>query len=272
MPELPEVEYAARTLQAAVVGRTIADVQLLHAVFQRMVSAGDIGRIVGRTITGVTRRAKYQLIMLDDGSVFSVHFGMTGEWAIGRRDDPADRFARLVLDFTDGTRVTLSDARVLGRLRLYPPGSRLLPELGPEPLGDAFSAEALGTALRRRHGPIKPVLLDQRIVAGLGNIYAAEALWLAKISPRAVASSLSAERRTRLVRAIRSVLERAPAARYYNSAGGEGEDSPGERGDRARKWRVYDREGQACSRCGARIARITQGGRSTYYCRRCQRR
>jgi formamidopyrimidine-DNA glycosylase len=252
-------------LRAASVGRAIAGVRLLHPVYTRMLPATDVERIEGRTVTAVTRRGKYQLAALDDGSVLSVHFGMTGEWVIGRREDSEDRFARLVLDLADGTRATLSDARALGRLHLYRTGDQLLPELGPEPLSGEFSPDRLGEALRRRRGPIKPALLDQRIVAGLGNIYAAEALWLARISPRAVASSLSPARRTRLVRAIRDVLERAPAARYR--------DSPAdlERGGGGRGWRVYDREGKACRRCRARIARITQAGRSTYFCPRCQR-
>ena len=177
--------------------------------------------------------------------------------------------------------MTLSNARVLGHLNLYPTGARILPGLGPEPLGPAFSPAGLGDALRRRRGPIKPALLDQRIVAGLGNIYAGEALWLARIIPRAVAASLSAERRARLVRAIRSVLERAPVARYYNAsdhAGSRADNATtsvrvaGERRERAHEWRVYDREGKACRRCGARISRITQAGRSTYYCPHCQRR
>jgi formamidopyrimidine-DNA glycosylase len=278
MPELPEVEHGARTLSAATAGRTIESVRLLHPVYVRMLPAAGVARIVGRTVTGVTRRGKYQLIALDDGGVLSVHFGMTGEWMIGRRDDPEDRFARLVLDFSDGTRATLSDSRALGRIHFYPLGSPLMPELGPEPLGPAFSPESLGVALRHRRGLIKPALLDQRVVAGLGNIYAAEALWLARISPRAVAASLSSERRTRLVRSIRQVLRHAPAARYYNAAASSGKRRDADSGalaardDRARGWRVYDREGKACKRCGARITRITQAGRSTYYCPHCQRR
>ena len=131
--------------------------------------------------------------------------------------------------------------------------------MGPEADDPAFTADALGAALAKRRGPIKPALLDQRVVAGLGNIYAAEALWLAKISPFTPASKLGAERRTRLVRAIRDVLRRAPSGRYWMS-------------DRVTNWRVYDREGQKCKRCDGRIKRSVQGGRSTFHCAKCQRR
>lgn len=258
MPELPEVEHGARILRTATVDHTIASVRVGHRVFERMLSRDTLARLAGRRVTAVARRGKHQLATLDDGSVLDFHFGMTGEWVIGRTDDAPDRFPRLVIDLTDGTRVTLSDSRVLGAARLHPPGALALEALGPEPLEDGFTAEGLGGALRTRRGPIKAALLDQRVVAGLGNIYAAEALWLARINPKARASSLGLERRERLVRAIQTVLRRAPVARYTEWT------------DRATQWRVYDREGQRCRRCGKRIARITQAGRSTYYCRGCQ--
>jgi formamidopyrimidine-DNA glycosylase len=205
----------------------------------------------------VERRGKHQLLHLDDGSVVHVHFRMTGDWDIGRvgEDDPP--FARAALEFDDGTRASLVDSRALATLALHD-SSDALPDLGPEPFDAAFTATSLGAALARRRGPIKPALLDQRVVAGLGNIYVAEALWLARISPRARAATLSDARRRRLVQAIRRVLRRAPAGRYWADA-------------RTSRWRVYDREGLPCPRCGATVARIVQAGRSTYYCPRCQR-
>jgi formamidopyrimidine-DNA glycosylase len=274
MPELPEVEHAARKLDAAARGKAIDDVSIRHPVYERVFHTTDARSLIGRTITSVTRRGKYQLVTLDDGSVLTVHFGMTGDWAIGPRDEPEDRFARFVLELSDGTRAALSDARALGRVRFYPTGAVALPKLGPEPLGADFTAESLGAALAKRRGPIKQALLDQRVVAGLGNIYAGEALWLARISPRARASSLVAARRARLVSAIRKVLAGAPAARYHRSAetGKLGtESAAASSAERRHEWRVYDREGKKCKRCGATIRRITQGGRSTYYCPRCQR-
>jgi formamidopyrimidine-DNA glycosylase len=258
MPELPEVELGAQTLRAASAGRTITAVRVLHPVFTRALPTRDADRLVGHRVTDVTRRGKHQLATLDDGSVLEVHFGMTGEWIVDAVHDPIDRFARVILEFDDGTRITLADSRALGVTRLHQPGTTVLPGLGPEPLSADFTADGLGESLRRRRGPIKVALLDQRVVAGLGNIYAAEALWLARISPRARASSLGPIRRTRLVRAIRDVLRRAPAARYTDR----------ERG--AHQWRVYDREGKPCRRCGTRIARFVQAARSTYSCPGCQ--
>jgi formamidopyrimidine-DNA glycosylase len=260
MPELPEVERGARALRAAAAGRTIATVQVLHRVYERTLPQADAMALVGRAVTSVARRGKHQLATLDDGNVLDVHFGMTGEWMVGRVNDPIDRFARVVIDTTDGTRVTLSDARALGAVRRLRADAPALQQLGPEPLDGAFTADSLGDALRRRRGAIKPALLDQHVVAGIGNIYAAEALWLARISPRARAASLGPARRERLVRAIRTVLRRAPAARYTDWS--ETDDH---------QWRVYDREGQRCRRGDGRIARIVQAGRSTYFCRGCQK-
>src|SRR5919206_4644465 len=257
MPELPEVEHAARTLEAAVRGKRVEQLRVRHPALERRLPAERARRVRGRAVRRVERRGKHQLLHLDDGSVIHVHFRMTGDWAIGRVGEDDVPFARAVLEFEDGTRVSLVDPRALATLALHDAGSAL-PELGPEPFDASFTAESLGAALARRRGPIKPALLDQRVVAGLGNIYVAEALWLARISPRARAATLSLERRRRLVQAIRRVLRRAPAGRYWAD-------------ERTARWRVYDREGEPCPRCRATIARIVQAGRSTYFCPRCQR-
>ena len=160
----------------------------------------------------------------------------------------------------DGTRISFVDSRAFGVLTVHDPGAFTLPRYGPEPLDADFTAAVLLTALKARRGPIEPVLLDQRVIAGLGNIYAAEALWEARIRPDTGANRIALVRVTRLRDAIRLVLEQAPSARYY-----EREERVGE------LWRVYDREGEPCVRCAAPITRIVQGGRSTFYCRRCQR-
>jgi formamidopyrimidine-DNA glycosylase len=259
MPELPEVEHGARVLRAASEGHAIAAITTHHPVYARALPLEDAARVTGHTITNVTRRGKHQLAALDDGSVLEFHFGMTGEWIVGRTDAAAIPFARVTIDFDDGSRITLADARALGVARYHAAGTPILSGLGPEPLSAEFSAASLGDSLRRRKGPIKVALLDQGVVAGLGNIYAAEALWLAKISPRARAASIGPARRARLVQAIRHVLKRAPAARYTDR----------ERG--TREWRVYDQEGKPCRRCGTPIKRLVQATRSTYYCPRCQR-
>jgi formamidopyrimidine-DNA glycosylase len=198
------------------------------------------------------------LLHLDDGAVLAVHFRLNGEWSFSRDDEPDPPHTRAALDLDDGTRVVLVDSRALSTLTLHESTADALPALGPEPFDSAFTAASLGASLARRHGPIKSALLDQRVVAGLGNIYAAESLWRARIHPQARASALSAARRARLIDAIREVLRRAPAGRYWAD-------------ERAARWNVYDREGTPCSRCGTHIRRIVQGGRSTYFCPRCQR-
>lgn len=170
---------------------------------------------------------------------------MTGDWEPGRTSDPLPPYARVVINFTDGSRVVLTDPRALSTLTWHAAGVDPLPNLGLDATDPAFTDEVLARALSKRRIPIKPALLDQRIVAGLGNIYATEALWLARIDPRCPASSLDRAEIRRLVKAIRRVL-----------AKGE-------------PWSVYDREGQRCPRCGTAITRITQAGRSTYWCTGC---
>ena len=265
MPELPEVEHAARRLRLALAGRTITSVLVLHPSLARSLTPAACRRLKGCTVIEVERRAKFQLVHLDDGQLLEVHFRMTGDWNIGRVGDPPPPLARAHFNCDDGTRVSLVDARAFGVIKLHAAGEFVMPDLGPEPLGVEFDAGVLATALRTKRGPIKPVLLDQRVVAGLGNIYAAEALWEARIRPDTPANTLSPTRVSRLRDAIQLVLHAAPSGRYYERNGsGAGNASD-------QRWRVYDREGEACSRCGTRIARIMQAGRSTYLCRKCQR-
>ena len=261
MPELPEVEAARRVLADAAVGRAIAELRVLHPALERCISPAEQRSVVGRRVTGAERRGKHQLLRLDDGRVLHVHFRMAGDWTVGRTADPLPRHARAVLEFDDDSRVVLVDPRALCTIALHPSAAAALPALGPEATDPALDAGVLGAALARRRGPIKPVLLDQRVVAGLGNIYAAEALWHARISPRAAAASLSAARLARLVDGMRRALAEAATVpgRYAREEGVE-------------RLRVYGREGEPCPRCGVRIRRIVQAGRSTYYCPTCQRR
>jgi formamidopyrimidine-DNA glycosylase len=197
---------------------------------------------------------------LSSGDALVVHFRMTGDWLVDDVSAPVPRFARVVVELASGVRVSLVDPRALSTATLHRDGEESLPVLGPDAADPTVSVEAFGEALSRRRVPIKIALLDQRVLAGVGNIYAAEALWLARINPRAIASSLSPARRARLLEAIRSVLAKAQAStgRYRDNDVG--------------RFEVYDREGLACSRCGHRIRRMVQGGRSTYYCPHCQRR
>jgi formamidopyrimidine-DNA glycosylase len=260
MPELPEVEEAMQRLKRAVEGKVIARAKALHPALLRQFSDATARRVKQQRIVRIERRGKHQLIHLANGSVLHAHFRMNGDWHLSTTGDPVDRFTRAEIELTDGTRIELNDSRALSALSLHRKGENPLPNLGIEANDPGLTAAYLKTALKARRGPIKPALMDQKVIAGLGNIYAAEALWRSKISPRAVASSLTAPRLQRLVEAIHSVLEEEnrPPGRYTDV---EGRD----------RFQVYDREGEACSRCGSLIKRIPQAGRSTYFCPRCQR-
>ncbi len=304
MPELPEVEDAARRLRAALVGRVIVAAKAFHPSTARSLTPQAAGRLVGQRVVAVARRAKIQLVDFEDGHLLEVHFRMTGDWDFGHDDaaiKPLER-ARFTLD--DSSRVSFIDGRAFGVLRVHAPGSFVLPPLGPEPLEATFDAKALRTALAAKRGPIKPVLLDQRVVAGLGNIYAAEALWEARIHPERAANSLNRARVARLRDAIQLVLRDAPVGRYYGRAdavtvaatdvwakadanvdasvdanvdakvdanAGAVAQVDAASTTTAENWRVYGREGEPCRRCTSRIVRIVQSGRSTFFCRRCQR-
>ena len=237
MPELPEVEEAMQRLKRAVEGKTIARAKALHPAILRQFPDATARRLRQQRIERIERRGKHQLMHLSSGAPIHAHFRMNGDWIL-----------------------ELNDPRALSAISLHAKGTNPLPSLGMEANDASLNADYLRAALKSRRGPIKPALMDQKVIAGLGNIYAAEALWRAKISPRAVASSLSKARLDRLVTAIHSVLseeDRVPG-RYTADVGRE-------------RFAVYDREGQPCFRCGSKIRRIPQAGRSTYYCPACQR-
>ena len=258
MPELPEVEAAAGIARRTLVGRRLVAVSTHHPSQRRTLPARDAARLVGRRVTAVERRGKHQHVHLDDGAVLAVHFRMTGDWDATRASAAMPRFARITFDTDDGQRLSLVDSRALCSATYHPPGDPPRLQLGPEP--DELTVGLLRAATERRAGPIKPVLLDQRAVAGLGNIYAAEALWRARIHPGQVARNLSGAQLRALVRGIKAAIADgfARQVRYRD-------------GSSAQPFRVYDREDRPCQRCRTPIARITQAGRSTYYCPRCQR-
>lgn len=261
MPELPEVERAMRRLRAAVEGKTISSARALHPSLARQFPEAHAQRLRNRRITSVERRGKHQLLRLDDGSTLHAHFRMNGDWLVSRTDGEPHRYTRVVIDLTDGTRIELHDSRALSAMSFHPAGEDPLPRLGMEANDRSLNAAYLRTALSNRRGPVKPALMDQKVIAGLGNIYAAEALWRARISPRARASSLSNERLGRLVTAIGEVLsgKNRPPGRYTDKKS-------------RHRFGVYDREGEPCEVCGTAIRRIVQAGRSTYFCAKCQSR
>jgi formamidopyrimidine-DNA glycosylase len=260
MPELPEVEEAMQRLRSAVEGKTIARAKALHPAIARQFPDSSARRLRQRRIIRIERRGKHQLLFLDSGATVHAHFRMNGDWLLTTIDVPVHKFTRAAIELTDGTRIELNDSRALSALSLHAKGENPLPSLGIEANDPLLDADYLKTALKARRGPIKPALMDQKVIAGLGNIYAAESLWRAKISPRAVSSSLSKPRLERLVIAIHEVLEaeNRPPGRYTDR---EGRD----------RFAVYNREGEPCPRCGTPIRRIPQAGRSTYYCPKCQK-
>jgi formamidopyrimidine-DNA glycosylase len=257
MPELPEIEAALAVLRRRSKGRTIVRARLLHPALRRRVRPAALKSLAGARITGVERRGKHQLVHLGDGRILHVHFRMNGDWVPGRSDEPLPRFARAVFDLDDGSRLVLEDSRALATVEIHPAGADLDLGLGPDAADPAWTAQQLGAALATRRGPIKPALLDQRLVAGLGNIYAAESLWHARISPTVRADSLSPAQVRALRAAIAKVIRRATGSRYTD--------------DDTVKLAVYDRAGLPCRRCRTPIERIVQAGRSTYFCPACQR-
>jgi formamidopyrimidine-DNA glycosylase len=260
MPELPEVEEAMQRLKRAAEGKTIARARTHHPALARQLPAATARRLRQLQIVKVERRGKHQLLHLADGSTLHAHFRMNGDWLVARSDEPLEKFTRASIDLTDGTRIELHDSRALSSMKLHAKGEDPLPRLGMEANDDALDADYLRAAFSKRKGPVKPALMDQSVVAGLGNIYAAESLWMAKISPKAAASSISRSRLAKLAESIHAVLEKEnrPPGRYTDT-------------ENRHRFQVYDREGRKCSRCGSTIRRIPQAGRSTYFCPKCQR-
>ena len=270
MPELPEVETTVRGLVPVLEGRRLVSVEARRPDLRRAFPPDLRQRLTGARITSLGRRAKYGLIDTDRGDTLVFHLGMSGRWRI----DPEDIGAHdhLLLETDEHRRLALNDPRRFGSVDLirtealqdYPP----FVKMGPEPLGEAFSADYLLAMLKGRSAPIKALLLDQRIVAGLGNIYVCEALNMAGIAPARAGGRISKEHLQRLVPAIKEVL--AAAIEAGGSTLRDYARPSGELGYFSKQWRVYGREGEAC-RCGSPILRRTEGGRSTFYCARCQR-
>jgi formamidopyrimidine-DNA glycosylase len=271
MPELPEVETTVRGLAAVLEGRRIASIEFRRADLRRPFPPDLRQRLTGARVTGLGRRAKYGLIETDRGDTFVFHLGMSGHWRI----DPATigPHDHVLIETDEGRRLALNDARRFGSLDLVRSEEieSVAPfaGMGPEPLGDGFDGAYLEGALAGRSAPIKALLLDQRIVAGLGNIYVCDALNLARIAPGRAGGHIARGRLDRLAEAIKAVLRAAiedggSSLRDYVQPNGE-------LGYFSGKWRVYGREGKPCPRCATPIRRRVDSGRSTFYCPKCQR-
>ncbi|TNC74221.1 bifunctional DNA-formamidopyrimidine glycosylase/DNA-(apurinic or apyrimidinic site) lyase [Rubellimicrobium roseum] len=283
MPELPEVETVRRGLLPVMEGRRIARAQVRRPDLRWPFPERMAERLTGARVERLGRRSKYLLLDLKHGETLIVHLGMSGRMLVGGEvlgefhhdvgaaPGPHDH---VVLDLEGGPRVTFNDARRFGAMDLWPTedigNHRLLRALGPEPLGNGFSAEALARAFARKAAPVKAALLDQGIVAGLGNIYVSEALARAGIHPARPAREIGRDRLERLVPAIRAVLEEAIEA--GGSSLRDHRQANGELGYFQHSFRVYDQAGQPCRTegCGGTIERIVQSGRSSYYCPGCQ--
>ena len=277
MPELPEVETVRAGLAAALEGRRLKRVAINRADLRRPFPPDFVPRLNGCRIRRVRRRAKYLLLDLETGETLIMHMGMSGRFTVYGHNAASgaglEKHDHVVFDTDDGTRGVFTDHRRFGlmtiastaELDMHP----LFTGIGPEPLDEEFTPAILSAALKGKRTPIKSALLDQRVVAGLGNIYACEALFRAGISPKRLALSVPGARAERLVPAIKSVLRDALAA--GGSSLRDYAHADGELGYFQHHFSVYDREGKPCHRCGTKIRRIIQSGRSTFFCPSCQR-
>lgn len=266
MPELPEVERAVRHLRPAMEGARFERVVVRRRRLRTPLPSSFAARLEGTTVRALRRRGKYLVADLSTGGLLLMHLGMSGSFEV-HRDNPVTftKHDHVVFHMSSGATVVFNDPRRFGSMWLYDDRTQAGPTagLGPEPLDDAFGAELLAAALRRRRAPLKAALSDQRVVAGLGNIYVSEALHRARLSPlrpaRTLTSASGAPRPTlrTLVRAIRDTLNDALLGRAEEDV----------------RFRAYDREGARCVRrgCRGRIKRVVQAGRSTFFCPSCQR-
>lgn len=270
MPELPEVETVRAGLAPRLTGRRIIRVDLNRPDLRFAFGAGFAPALTGRKILHVGRRAKYLLIALEDGATLLSHLGMTGRYAFDPEPGAHDHVA---LHLDDGVRLVYSDPRRFGFMELIAPGrlaeNRFLQSLGIEPLGNELSGELLMQGFKGRRTPLKAALLDQRLIAGLGNIYVCEALYRAGLSPRRLAGTLKPARAEKLSDAIRAVLQEAIAA--GGSTLRDFAAADGSLGYFQHGFDVYGREGAPCRHCGKKIMRIVQSSRSSFYCPGCQR-
>jgi formamidopyrimidine-DNA glycosylase len=270
MPELPEVETIARGLRATIVGKTIASVDV--SLKKMAVAAAGVSferTLEGETVEDVRRRGKYAVIMLRSGRSLVVSLRMTGRLVVQDHDEPQYPYGHVVLYFTDETRLVFADVRQFGRMRLVEPGEAWDAELGIEPLSGDFTPERFIAMLSGRTTPVKAFLLDQRRLAGVGNIYACEALWEARIRPDKPAGTLTKPAIRRLHHALVDVLERAVDLR--GTSVDDYVDAEGLKGGFQNVLSVYGRAGAACARCNGAVVRTVLAQRGTWWCRKCQR-
>lgn len=276
MPELPEVEHVVRGLRRAVLGQRILAVDVnLPRLLSGVSSRTFKRKLRGPRIDAINRRGKYILVELDSLDVLLVHLRMTGKFLCVGSEQELPPYPHVVFYLDDDRRLVFCDMRQFGRMRLLAmkklPTLPQIEALAPEPFTDDFSFDYFWKTVSKSRRSLKQLLLDQTRILGLGNIYASEALFLARISPLKAADRLSKARASKLHQAIRDILQEAIDAGStlrIDLTDGEGSYF----GTTERFWRVYERAGEPCVNCGTKIRRVVQGGRSTYYCPKCQRR
>lgn len=271
MPELPEVETIVRDLRPDLEGRAIlaAAVDWPRTVATSTVEAFQ-RRIAKQRVETVARRGKYVTIQLSGGDWLLIHLKMTGHLQLMSGDAPPGKHVRAVFHLDDGRQLWFRDARKFGRLHLTDDPYVAMGDLGPEPLADDFTLQAFTARLRRRRGRLKPLLLNQRFIAGMGNIYADEVLFAARLHPQRSANTLSDDQVADLYHAIRRVLQQGIENRGTTLSDRGYRDARGEPGSNQAYVRVYGRAGEPCLQCGTPVQRIVLSGRSAHFCPRCQ--
>ncbi len=270
MPELPEVETVMRDLHPCLVGRTFTDLSVYWAgTIYGLTPEALAMQLVGRRILDLSRRGKYIIMTLSEGQYLLLHLRMSGQLFLAKPAPERQRHVRLVFHFDDGSCLSFVDQRKFGRVYLTCDPAEIIGKLGPEPLGEDLTPEVFADAIRRRKGLIKPLLLNQFLIAGIGNIYADEALFAAGIHPCRRAHTLTPEEISRLYQAVREVLEQGIA--NHGTTLNKFSDAHGRPGSNQGSLAVFQRTDKACPRCGAPIERLVVGGRGTHYCARCQR-
>ena len=269
MPELPEVETIVRGLREPLLGRRFTGVRIgWENLVARPTAEEFVRGLVGQRIIGVRRRGKYLIFALSGGGSLIFHLRMTGRLLIKNPDDELDKHDHLIFELDDGQELRFNNVRKLGRVYLVDDEDEIVGRLGPEPLDDDFTPTDFAALLAGRRGKIKPLLLNQQFIAGIGNIYADEALFTACIHPERRADTLTAEEIENLYRAIRQVL--AQGIQNHGTTFSDYLDAEGKEGENQEYLRVFRRAGQPCPRCGTPIERTVVGGRGTYFCPRCQ--
>ncbi|MES1152423.1 MAG: bifunctional DNA-formamidopyrimidine glycosylase/DNA-(apurinic or apyrimidinic site) lyase [Dongia sp.] len=273
MPELPEVETVARGLAKRLEGRKLVKVETRRGDLRWPFPKGFAKRLTGRRVDKVRRRAKYIVAELDDGNALLAHLGMSGRMLLSKGRPALETHDHVIFETDEGWVLRFNDARRFGMMDIVATDKlerhKLIKGIGPEPLGNDFNGPVLAAALKGKKTSIKAAILDQKVVAGVGNIYASEALYRARISPKRMAYTVQGDRAEKLAHAIKAVLDEAVAA--GGSSLRDYVQADGELGYFQHKWRVYEKEGRDCPDCAGKIRRIVQGGRSTFYCPSCQR-